>query len=172
MLYAFALGTIQGKAHQDSLSKESRNRIRAAVPTMHSPLRFPLFDQKGAVMDQASLVTYLSESLLIPSTALQEYIVWEAIDDLHAKATISCYGMSVNGVFTFNEKGEMLSFLTDDRSAVATDGSSEKVKWSVVYDEYEETDGIRRPTVFRAIWHYEDGDLVYFDGEGTVTAYN
>jgi len=132
---------------------------------------FVLFNQTGTVMDQSSQVTFLSEILLFPSAALQEYVTWEAIDDLHAKAVMSYYGISVGGIFAFNEAGEMLSFETDDRSAVASDGSSERVKWSVIYDAYKEANGIKRPTVFRAIWHYDDGDLIYFDGKGTITEY-
>jgi hypothetical protein len=131
-----------------------------------------LFNQTGSVMDKSSLVTYLSEVLFIPSAALQDYIKWEAIDDLHAKAAVSCYGITVSGVFTFDENGEMQSFETDDRSAVATDGTSEKAKWSVFCDAYVEVNNIKRPTVFKAVWHYESGDLVYFDGKGAITAYN
>lgn len=123
-------------------------------------------------MDKSSLVTFLSESLFIPYAALQDYIVWEPIDDLHAKATISYYGISASGIFTFSERGEMLSFTTDDRQAVSTDGTSEKVKWSVVCKEYEDINGINKPTVFQAIWNYDDGDLVYFNGKGTITEYD
>jgi len=133
---------------------------------------FTLFDQAGEVMDESSLVTFLSEILLVPNAALQDYIKWEPIDDLHAKATISCYGISASGIFSFNENGEMISFVTEDRSAVATDGSSERIKWSVFCDDYIEVNGIKKPTVFQAIWHYDDGDLVYFDGKGTIAGYN
>jgi hypothetical protein len=66
----------------------------------------------------------------------------------------------------------MLSFETGDRTSVSADGSSEKAKWSVVCGEYTESDGIKKPTYFQAIWHYKDGDLVYFDGKGVITAYN
>jgi hypothetical protein len=129
---------------------------------------FTLFDQTGETMDRASLVTVLSESLLIPNVALQEYIVWEDIDDLHAKATIFHYGISASGIFTFSVNGEMLAFTTNDRSAVSTDGSNEKVKWSVRLSDYVQSNGIRVPTDFKAIWNYSDGDLVYFDGKGSV----
>jgi len=126
---------------------------------------FTLFHQTGEVMDKASLVTFLSEYLIIPNAVLQNYIIWEEIDDLHAKATISYYSITASGIFTFKENGEMLSFTTDDREAVSTDGTSDKVKWSVAYSEYEETKGIKKPTVFQAILHYDDGDLMYFDGK-------
>lgn len=132
---------------------------------------YTLFHQNGKAMDKSSLVTFLSESLIVPNAALQNYIVWEAIDDLHAKATINYYGIAAGGIFTFNEKGEMLLFTTDDREAASTDGTSEKVKWSVVCNEYKEINGVRKPTVFQAIWNYDDGNLVYFDGKGTISEY-
>ena len=133
---------------------------------------FTLFNQTGETMDKASLVTFLSECLIIPNAALQDYISWEEIDDLHAKAAINYNGREADGIFTFNEKGEMISFTTNDREATETDGTTEKVKWSVVFGEYEETQGIKKPTKFQAIWHYDDGDLLYFDGQGVVLEYD
>jgi hypothetical protein len=46
------------------------------------------------------------------------------------------------------------------------------VKWSAVCGEYVETNGIRRPTVLQAIWHYDAGDLVYFDGKDVTIEFN
>ena len=122
-----------------------------------------LFDQKGKAMDKASLVTYLSECLIVPSVALQDFITWETIDDTHASATISYYGISTSGIFTFNEKGEMVEFTTNDREATQTDGTSQQVPWSAILQDYKEIGGIKQPTVFKAIWHYDDGDIVYFE---------
>ncbi len=133
---------------------------------------FTIFNQTGETMDKASLVTFLSECLIIPNAAIQDYMTWEEIDALHAKATISYYGGTASGIFTFNEDGQMLSFTTNDREAAATDGTSEKVKWSVVFSEYEETKGIKKPTGFQAIWHYDDGDLLYFDGKNVVLEFD
>lgn len=133
---------------------------------------FTLFNQTGETMDKASLVTFLSECLIIPHVAIQDYITWEEIDALHAKATISYYEKTTTGIFTFNENGEMLSFTTNDREATATDGASEKVKWSAVFSGYVETNGVKRPTVLQAIWHYDNGDLIYFDGRDIVIEFD
>ncbi len=138
--------------------------MKGVIAKLHT-----LFYQTGAAMDKSSLVTFLSESLMVPTTALQDYITWEAVDDLHAKATINYYGISAGGIFTFNAKGEMVSFTTNDRENTSMDGTSEKVMWSVVCSEYQEINGIKKPTYFQAIWNYNDGDLVYFDGKGTIT---
>lgn len=133
---------------------------------------YTLFDQTGKTMDKSGLVTFLAESLMVPNAALQDYIDWEPIDDLHAKAIINCNDISASGIFTFNEKGEMISFTTDDREVAAMDGTSEKIRWSVVCSDYREIDGIRKPTVFQAIWNYDDGDLIYFNGQGIITDYH
>jgi hypothetical protein len=125
---------------------------------------FTLFDQRGEHMDQASLVTCLAECLFAPNAALQDYISWEEMDELHAKATISYKGVSAEGIFTFNELGEMISFTTNDRMATSFDGTMERVRWSAVLRDYKEQKGIKRPTTFQGIWHYPEGDLLYFNG--------
>ncbi|MBA9085792.1 hypothetical protein FHR92_002259 [Fontibacillus solani] len=130
-----------------------------------------LFDQRGEDMDRASLVTFLSESLLAPDAALQDYVTWEEIDDLHAKATISCYGTSASGIFTFNEKGEMTSFTTEDREAISMDGKREQVTWTAIISDYEDHNGIKQPTTLQAVWNYDEGDLLYFDGIHTSIEY-
>jgi hypothetical protein len=130
---------------------------------------FTLFNQTGVEMDKSSLVTFLSESLILPSVALKDYIEWESIDDTHAKATLSYYGISVSGLFTFNENGEMISFDTDDREAIDINGNKQKVKWSIVCSKYIEKNGIREPSVLQAIWHYPEGDMIYFDAQGAIS---
>lgn len=124
---------------------------------------FTIFDVKGSEMNESSLVTYLSECLIVPNAALQNFIKWEEIDDLHAKAIISYDGITVSGIFSFNKKGEMTSFTTNDRWADKGDGTYEKVRWSAICSNYKNNNGIKQPANFKAVWHYTDGDLVYFD---------
>lgn len=131
----------------------------------------PLFNQRGAEMDQASLVTFLSEALLLPSAALQSYVTWKPIDDLHAEATISRYGSTASGIFSFRENGECISFTTDDRTAIGMDGSKQNVRWTAYMDNYRIFNGLRQPTRLRAVWHYDEGDLVYFDSDNLHIEY-
>ena len=122
-----------------------------------------LFDQRGENMDKASLVTFLSEALVLPSAALQDYIKWEAIDDTHAKATITYYGTSASGIFTFDNNGLMKSFRTKDRIATDTDGSTQEGEWSAVILDYENVNGLRKPKVLLGVWHFPEGDCIYFN---------
>lgn len=124
-----------------------------------------LFDQTGDEMDKACLVTFLAESMFAPSALLQDYVEFEEIDDKTVKATITAYGQTVSGVFSFNEEYEMISFTTNDRAVVGSDGSVEYVPWSALCGEYKVGEnGIKCPTKFQAVWNYPDGDFVYFDG--------
>jgi hypothetical protein len=134
---------------------------------------FTLFNQKGEAMDKASLVTCLSESLLFPNFALQDFISWSEIDENHAKAIISYYGISASGIFTFDSNGAMTSFTTDDREYTDMKGNIQKVKWSVVCEDYKDVNGIKYPSTLKAVWHFETtGDLVYFEGSNIAIEYN
>lgn len=124
---------------------------------------FTLFDVKGTKMNQACLVTFLSEALIIPSAALQEYISWTEIDDFHVRATISFYDTSASGIFTFDDKGLVLSFETNDRYFTNPDGTMSRLKWTATFDHYVSNNGILQPTSFKAIWNYPDKDFIYFD---------
>jgi hypothetical protein len=123
----------------------------------------PLFNERGADMDQACLVTYLSESLLIPDTAIQSYITWEEVDHTHAKATITYAGVKARGIFTFSKNGELLSFSTDDRTYTSMSGDRQLVKWTALFSEYRTKNGMKQPSRLQAIWHVPEGEMIYFD---------
>ncbi|NCC64063.1 MAG: hypothetical protein EOM15_05360 [Spirochaetia bacterium] len=130
-----------------------------------------LFNQTGAYMDKACLVTYLAEAFFLPTVALSDSITYEEIDALTIKATISAYGIQASGIFTFAETGEMLSFVTNDRLAAGMDGTIEQIPWTAECSDYVMMDGMLVPSRLKAIWHYPEGDLVYFDGKDVQLTY-
>jgi hypothetical protein len=65
----------------------------------------------------------------------------------------------------------MSVFTTDDREYTVGDGKSQKVKWSVIVGNYKEANGLKMPTVLQAVWHFDDGDLIYFDGNNFTIEY-
>lgn len=131
-----------------------------------------LFNQTGEAMDQSSLVNCLAESLMVPSIALQDFMKWESVDENRVKGTISYYGLSVSGIFTFDDNGYLTDFTTDDRIYVDTNGNSRQVQWSAICGDYREVNGTMQPKSLKAIWHLPEGDLIYFDGHDTVIEYN
>lgn len=131
-----------------------------------------LFDERGEAMNKASLADCLAEGLLMPNLALQDYVKWEEIDETHAKATITYYGISASGIFTFDANGEMISFTTEDREYNDGSGKTQKVKWSAICRNYKAINGIKYPTILQGVWHLDTGDFVYFDGRDIVIEYN
>lgn len=125
----------------------------------------PLFDRTGAEMDQACLVTFLAESMFAPAILLQEYISLMELSSHEVQATIHYKGQTASGIFTFNDRYEMISFTTKDRAAQKTNGEIEYVPWSALCGDYRTAeDGRRYPTKFQAVWNYPEGDFLYFDG--------
>lgn len=131
-----------------------------------------LFNQKGPEMDQACLVTFLAEAVLLPSALLQDYIRWESIDGNRVKAEIFYGDLSAGGIFTFDDSGELMSFTTEDRFQVESNGASVQVPWTVKFGEYQILNGIKQPTRLQAIWHEEEKDLIYFDSAWIDVSYD
>ncbi len=131
-----------------------------------------LFDQTGADMDKACLVTFLAESLFAPSILLQDYISFEELSDFEVKATINYKKQTASGIFTFNKQYEMISFTTNDRAVTGTNGSMEYIQWSAICSDYQVFEnGIKYPTKFQAVWNYSDEDFTYFDGNISKITY-
>ncbi|MGM0110263.1 DUF6544 family protein [Enterococcus sp. DIV0187] len=130
-----------------------------------------LFDESGEEFYTGSLVTYLSESLLVPTAALQLFITWKEIDDRTLEGTLNYSGYEVKGMFYFNENGELDKFTTNDRVSIDSSGNRVKAPWSALFSDYTSENGMRHPRHLKAIWHYKAGDSVYFDGKMTSLEY-
>lgn len=123
-----------------------------------------IFDVKGVEIDNSAAVTFLSESLILPSCAFQEYIKWEPIDSNSCKGIIDYKGIMGEGIFTFNEKGEFIKFQTEDRYMYMDDGTSVKHRWSALVSDYVERNGVKVPSRVKGVWNLKEGDHEYFDG--------
>ena len=131
-----------------------------------------LFDQTGEDMDKACLATYLAESLFLPTSLLQGHITFEQVSEFRVRGTAEYKGQKVSGIFTFNEKYEMISFVTEDRVVSGSDGKKENIPWTALCSDYEVSDdGLNLPTTFKAVWNYPDGDFIYFDGKINSVSY-
>lgn len=124
-----------------------------------------LFDERGPEMDRAALVTYLAESLFIPQSLLRNDIHFTELSEREVEASITYDGITVSGVFTFNDAYEMVEFTTSDRALSSEDGTITHVDWTARCADYRPNlQGIRLPTKFQAVWNYPEQDVIYFDG--------
>ncbi len=127
---------------------------------------FQLFDQTGEQMDKAALVTYLAEIIFLPEALLQNFVSFNQLDSHRVEARIEYKGLKACGIYHFNDAHEMIYFSTDERGQSSSDGSIENIPWEAQCQEYKlYSDGIKRPSIFRAVWKYPDQDFIYFDGK-------
>ena len=123
-----------------------------------------VFDNHSREVTLGGAVIVLAEALLEPSIALQEYITWEAVDPLTAKATFQDGDVEVTGTFIFNEAGEYIRFESNDRPFEISGGNYELKPFSIDLKDYVESNGIRIAGHVNATWHLEEGDFTYWDG--------
>ena len=121
-------------------------------------------------INSAAMIRYLAETSWFPSAALSDYIKWEAIDSNSAKAIMTFRGVTVNGVFNFNEKGDMVSFMADRYYESGADAVTEK--WLVQTEDWKEYNGIRIPYKSKVIWKLKTGDFNWSIMELTALEYN
>src|SRR6056297_2394708 len=67
-------------------------------------------DAKGPEIDQGTLLRYLAETAWFPTAALSEYIEWRPINEKSAMAKMEYGGIGAEGIFEFNEKGQVVAF--------------------------------------------------------------
>ncbi len=126
-----------------------------------------IFNVKGPEMDKGALCTYLAECLFVPASILNNSnITFEEIDPYRVYATIEDKENKVSGIFSFNENYEMTKFYTEDRPSADENGSIKYAPWSANVLSYKETqEGINFINHVQIIWHYSEGDFIYFDGK-------
>jgi len=121
---------------------------------------FKISDACDPEMDVSALITYLNDMVFMPTALLSDFVQWQSIDEKSAQATIIDHGLSASAVFHFNEKGEIINFVTEDRY-MAVDGGYRKAPWSTPFSDYREMGGFMIPTRGEGIWHLEEGDFCY-----------
>jgi hypothetical protein len=118
-----------------------------------------LVNEKGAKLNEGTLQRFLGEIVWYPSAALSPYIVWEAIDEFSAKATLSYQDTVGTGIFHFNVQGDFLKF-----SALRYMGNTpdaQKFEWVITAHEHATMEGVRVPTALQATWNLESGEWTW-----------
>jgi len=129
-------------------------------------------DATGSEMDISSLIRFLSETPWFPTALLpSDYIEWKEIDSNSAQAVIKDNGYTASGIFSFNEKGEIIKFVTNDRY-MEVDGKYFKEQWGGYYGNYQEIEGMKIPTEAEVEWNLSDKDLQYAKLKITDIQYN
>jgi len=121
---------------------------------------FSVVDIHGPEVDMSALIIFINDMVMWPTAFLSEYIQWEPIDEMSARARVNLHNKQFSAVLYFNDLGEMVDFITEDRFRTVGKGF-ERCKWSTPLRRYREVNGLRIPSEGDAIWHLPEGEFSY-----------
>jgi len=123
---------------------------------------FKVVDLTGEELTTAETVTLLNDMCVFaPGCLVDNRLAWSEIDSLSTKVTFTNGKYIVSAILYFNESGELINFMSDDRSALQDDGTVKIFRWTTPVSNYKEFDGRKIPTEGKTIWHYPEGDFTY-----------
>lgn len=128
--------------------------------------------QAGKEMNIAETVTWFNDlCLFAPAALIDKRIQWTVIDSLSSKATFTNKDVSISALLYFNNKGELINFVSDDRFRIV-DEDRKVVRFSTPVKNYVEHSGRRYPAYGEAIWNLPEGDLIYGQFNTKEVEYN
>jgi len=139
---------------RDLYSQGESNTLVSVLGIYH------LSDESGTKVAQSALVSCLNDMVLLPTELLDKQIHWEAIDGRSARATLTAAGTSASATYVFNDKGEIVDFVSEDRYR-DTEAGMVKTRWSSPFRNHQKWKGFHIPTEREAIWHLPEGDFSY-----------
>ena len=145
------------KAKIKGMTVPGYHRYTNTIATMDIRLfgLFPVVKRAGKDMDKAETVTLFNDMcLMAPATLIDKRIIWQAIDGNSAKATFSNHTISISAILYFNEKGQLIDFVSKDRDV-------NNYPFSTPVGNYKTINGINIMTYGEAVWHYPDGKFIY-----------
>lgn len=107
----------------------------------------------------AALQRYLAEAVWCPTALLPEAgVVWSAVDDRSALATLRDRNHTVSVEFRFDEAGEITSVYSPSRYRLVH-GQFHPTPWEGRFSHYEKRFGMSVPTYGEVGWHDRDDRL-------------
>ncbi len=122
----------------------------------------PVVDAKGPEMNRSETVTMFNDMcVLAPATLIDEAIRWEEVDTHTAKATFTNAGNTISAVLSFDDRGALTSFSSDDRSESADGKTYRRYRWTTPLKDYRDYRGRMVAGHGDAVWGHPEGDYVY-----------
>lgn len=123
---------------------------------------FKMVNISGEILTKAETVTLLNDMCIFaPGSLIDNRLTWNEIDSVSTKVKLCNGKYVVSAMLYFNEAGELINFVSDDRSALQDDGTIKQARWTTPVSDYQEFEGRKIPTVGKAIWNYPEGDFTY-----------
>lgn len=116
----------------------------------------------GPELTRTETVTILNDlAFFAPSRLIDRRLSWTAVDDRRAKVSFTLGANTVSAELVFNDAGELVDFVSEDRGMLQKDGSLRLARWTTPLGQYRDFDGWRLASEGDAIWHLPEGPFTY-----------
>jgi hypothetical protein len=123
---------------------------------------FTVADAIGTEMNQGETVTVFNDMcLMAPATLIDKNIQWESVDSLTVKAKFTNGGITIGATLFFNEKGELINFISYDRFETKDGQTYLNYPWKTPVMEYKLINGYRLALGGQTIYEHPEGDFCY-----------
>lgn len=126
----------------------------------------PMVDERGPEVTLAETVTLFNDlCLLAPAALIDPAIEWDAIDERSVRAWYTLGENTISAVLEFNDAGELVDFVSDDRSATSDGGRMTPLRFSTPVRDYRTFGDRRVMTRGEGRWHPPEGTFAYIELE-------
>jgi hypothetical protein len=133
----------------------------------------PIENASGDEMDRAETVTIFNDMcLLAPGSLIDPRIAWQPVDATTARARFTYGGQAIAATLLFNGVGELVNFVSDDRSRSEPDGAFTARRFSTPVRDYRDFGAVRLMSFGEARWLLPDGEFTYGEFHLIEIAYN
>jgi len=113
----------------------------------------------GAEMDLSETVTFFNDMCVVaPPTLIDKRIKWLEVEGNKVKASFMNNNITVSAWLYFNDKGELINFISEDRYSA---DSGKQYPWSTPLKDYQEIKGYKLAGNAEVIYSYPDRELCY-----------
>ena len=134
---------------------------------------FTVADARGKEMDQGETVTFFNDMcFMAPSTLIDRNIEWNEVDEKTINAKFTNGNITVTSTLFFNDEGELVDFLSNDRFETTDGKTYANFPWLTPVTGYMNINGFRLPSGAKLIYKHPDEDLCYGEFNLVSMEYN
>ena len=136
----------------------------------------PVMDMSGDEATRAETVTMFNDMcLLAPASLVHAPVEWHVVDARTVRGAFTNAGHTVRADLVFDQAGDLVNFISDDRGQSTPDGKTmnrKTTRWTTPVAAFGTYGPFRLIRRGEARWHDADGDYAYIELELDDIQYN
>jgi len=118
--------------------------------------------QSGKEMDTTETVTFFNDlCCMAPAALIDNRIKWLDAGNNKINAIFTNDNISISAWLFFNNKGELINFVSDDRFAYTENNTMKRLRWSTPLKDYKEFSGHHLASYAAVVYAYPQRDFCY-----------